>query len=71
MFYYYSPVRRKELKEMAKEIEVEFEQLRLLKNIRWLASRSRGTEYFGVQLQVYCIRFVVYIIWKGRNSKKS
>ena len=39
-FYYYSPVRRKELKEMAKEIEVEFKQLGLLKNIRWLASRA-------------------------------
>ena len=37
-FYYYSPVSRKELKEMAKEIEVEFKQLGLLKNIRWLAS---------------------------------
>ena len=33
-FYYYSPVRRKELKEMAKEIEVEYKQLGLLKNIR-------------------------------------
>ena len=41
-FYYYSPVRRKELKEMAKEIEVEFKQLGLLKNIKWLASRSRA-----------------------------
>ena len=41
-FYYYSPVRRKELKEMAKEIKVEFKQFGLLKNIRWLASRSRA-----------------------------
>ena len=40
-FYYYSPIRRKELKDMASEIEVEFKQFGLLKNIRWLASRSR------------------------------
>ena len=41
-FYYYSPVRRKELKDMAAEIEIEFKQFGLLKNIRWLASRSRA-----------------------------
>ena len=37
-FYYYSPIRRKELKDMASEIEVEFKQFGLLQNIRWLAS---------------------------------
>ena len=41
-FYYFSPVRRKELKDVAAEIEIEFKQFGLLKNIRWLASRSRS-----------------------------
>ena len=41
-FYYYSPVRRKELNDMAAEIEIEFKQFGLLKNICWLASRSRA-----------------------------
>ena len=39
-----SPIRRKELKDMASEIEVEFKQFGLLKNIRWLASRSRALQ---------------------------
>ena len=43
-FYYYSPIWRKELKDMASEIEVEFKQFGLLNNIHWLASRSRALQ---------------------------
>ena len=43
-FYCYSPIWRKELKDMASEIEVEFKQFGLLKNIHWLASRSRALQ---------------------------
>ncbi len=41
-FYYYSPIRRKQLKDMADEMKLEFKQFGLLKNVRWLASRSRA-----------------------------
>ena len=41
-FYYYSTVRRKELKQVAELLKDEFKQLGRLKNIRWLSSRSRA-----------------------------
>lgn len=41
-YYYYSTVRRKELQKVADFLETEFKQLGRLKNIRWLASRSRA-----------------------------
>ena len=41
-FYYYSAVRRKELKAIGDLLQDEFKSLGLLKNIRWVASRSRA-----------------------------
>ena len=41
-FYFYSPVRRKELKEIAELLQDDFKQMGLLKNIRWVSSRSRA-----------------------------
>ena len=41
-FYYYSAVRRKELKAIGDLLQEEFQQLGLLKKIRWLASRARA-----------------------------
>ena len=40
-YYYKSPTRRKELRDPASLFEDEFKQLGHLKNIRWIASRSR------------------------------
>ena len=39
-FHYHSAVRRQGLKRIA-EIFEDFKKIRLLKNIRWIASRSR------------------------------
>ena len=62
-FYYYSPVRRKVLKEMAKEIKVEFKQLGLLKK-HWMVSESiRSTEYFGIQS--------CYSIWSVNHMERT
>ena len=41
-YYYKSPTRRKELWDLASLFEDEFKQLGRLKNIRWIASRSRA-----------------------------
>ena len=66
-FYYYSPppppppVRRKELKDMAAEIEIEFKQFGLLKNIRWLASWSRALSILEQN----------YYQWGSRQSRQT
>ena len=39
-FYYYSPLRRKELNDLVLLFDEHFKQFGLLKNIRWLSSRS-------------------------------
>jgi hypothetical protein len=41
-FYYYSTKRRKELKDIAELFQGKFRQLGLVRNIRWIASRSRA-----------------------------
>ena len=41
-FYFYSPQCRKELKEIGELLQGDFKQMGLLKNIRWVASRSRA-----------------------------
>ena len=51
-FYYYSAVRRKELKTIGDLLDEEFKQLGLLKNIRWLASRSRALSILETNYRV-------------------
>ena len=51
-FYYYSPVRRKELKDLAQLLNDEFKQLGRLKNIRWIASRDRALKLLETNYKV-------------------
>ena len=51
-FYYYSTVRRKELRAIGELLHEEFKQLGLMKNIRWLASRSRALSILDTNYKV-------------------
>ena len=51
-FYYYSIVRRKELRAIGELLHEEFKQLRLMKNISWLASQSRALSILATSYKV-------------------
>ena len=70
-FYYYSPLRRKELNDLALLFEENFKQFGLLKNIRWLSSRSRALNLLesNYKILVYDLENKSYST--GETAKKA
>ena len=70
-FYYYSALRRKELKTIAEYLEDEFKQLGLMKNIRWLASRSRALNILETNYKTLVFDMESKSYGQSETSKKA
>ena len=70
-FYYYSTVRRKELKQLADLLDSEFKQLGLLKKIRWVASRSRSLNILETNFPVIIFDLEAKSYGSDETAKKA
>ena len=70
-FYYYSPTRRKELRDLAKLFQDEFKQLGRLKNIRWIASRERALKLLEINYKVLVFDLESKSYGTDETSKKA
>ena len=70
-FYYYSPTRRKKLNDLALLLEEEFRQLGRLKQIRWLASRSRALQLLELNYKVLVFDLESKSYGDGDTAKKA
>ena len=70
-FYFYSPVRRKELKEIAELLQGDFKQMGLLKNIRWVSSRSRALKILETNYQAMVFDLESKSYGTDETSKKA
>ena len=70
-FYFYSPTRRKELRDLSVIFNEEFKQLGLMKNIRWLASRTRALKYFSNNYKILIYDLETKSYGQSDTAKKA
>ena len=70
-FYYISPVRRSELKKIADMLNDEFKHLGLLKNVRWLASRTRALNLLEVNYRALVYDLETKSYGDSETAKKA
>ena len=70
-FYYYSPTRRRELRDLAKLFKDEFKQLGRLKNIRWIASRERALKLLEINYKILVFDLESKSYGTDETSKKA
>ena len=71
-FYFYSPTRRKELHDLTGIFnDEEFKQLGLMKNIRWLTSRTRALKYFSSNYKILIYDLETKSYGQSDTAKKA